>query len=331
MASLDIFNNDAFSLTNLSLAMTDLPYKPKRLDELGLFDERGITSTSFMIEKKGNQLSLVPSAPRGAPGRPVKGNKSALRSFVTTHLPQSGAIMADQVQNIRAFGTETELQTVQQLVNDELSIMKNAIDATHEWQRMGAIKGQVIDADGTSVLVDMFAEFGVTQQTQAMALATATTKVRQLVIQQKRKIEAELGGLGYSGLRVLCSPGFFDAFVEHSAVTRAYDNFQDRQMLQADLRTGFRFADVVWEEYRGTVGGQDFIADGEAYLVPEGVDGLFITRFAPANYMETVNTIGLPYYAKQQLMDYNKGVEIESQSNPISLCTRPRAVIKLTA
>ena len=45
--------------------------------------------------------------------------------------------------------------------------------------------------------------------------------------------------------------------------------------------------------------------------------------------METVNTIGLPLYAKQELMRMNKGVELEAQSNPLNLCTKPRAVIKL--
>jgi hypothetical protein len=102
-------------------------------------------------------------------------------------------------------------------------------------------------------------------------------------------------------------------------------------MLRNDPRSGFYFGGVYWEEYRGSVGGVDFIASGEAYLVPEGVPDMFVTHYAPADYMETVNTIGLPYYAKQEMMRLNKGVEIEAQSNPLCLNTRPRAVIKLTA
>jgi hypothetical protein len=66
-------------------------------------------------------------------------------------------------------------------------------------------------------------------------------------------------------------------------------------------------------------------------MVPSGVSDLFVTNYAPADYMETVNTNGLPYYAKQEVMRMDKGVEIESQSNPISICTRPRSIIKLTA
>ena len=71
--------------------------------------------------------------------------------------------------------------------------------------------------------------------------------------------------------------------------------------------------------------------DDEAYAVPKGVPERFITRFAPADYMEAVNTNGLPYYAKQEAGKFGKAVELEAQSNPLHLCTRPRAVIKLSA
>ncbi len=58
------------------------------------------------------------------------------------HLPQRGAVIADEVQNVRAFGTESELETVQNLVNRKLEKMRRNIDATMEWQRIGAIKGR---------------------------------------------------------------------------------------------------------------------------------------------------------------------------------------------
>jgi hypothetical protein len=60
----------------------------------------------------------------------------------------------------------------------------------------------------------------------------------------------------------------------------------------------------------------------------EGVPDLFITRFAPADYVETVNTIGLPRYAKQIPMRNGKGIELEVQTNPINLCTQPGVLLK---
>lgn len=70
--------------------------------------------------------------------------------------------------------------------------------------------------------------------------------------------------------------------------------------------------------------------DDEALLVPEGVPDLYISAFAPADYMETVNTQGIPYYSKLETLPFGKGVAGEAQSNPLHLCTRPRAQIRLT-
>ena len=62
-------------------------------------------------------------------------------------------------------------------------------------------------------------------------------------------------------------------------------------------------------------------------MIPEGT-GIFRTWFAPADFVETVNTIGLPRYAKQRVMDFDKGVQIHTQSNPLPICLKPRAVIR---
>src|SRR5512145_1085568 len=104
MASLDIFNGDAFSVQSLTKAINDTPHQPMRIGELGWFAEDGITTTALSIEKQGTTLSLVPAAQRGAPGKPVGNDKRSLIPINTVHLPQRGAVIADEVQNLRAFG-----------------------------------------------------------------------------------------------------------------------------------------------------------------------------------------------------------------------------------
>ena len=63
---LDIFNDDAFSLSQLTVAINDLPKTYNRIAEMGLFRERGITTTTASIERKGHLLSLVERRPRQA-------------------------------------------------------------------------------------------------------------------------------------------------------------------------------------------------------------------------------------------------------------------------
>lgn len=331
MPSIDVFNADPFTTVSLSLKMVNLPHMPQRIHELNLFTEEGITTTSAYIEQLGTTLSLVPSAARGSPANATAQDKRKVIPFPSVHLPARGQVLAESIQNIRAFGSESELETVEAVVNKQLVKMRRDIDATIEFHRMGAIKGQVLDSDGTSVLLDLYTAFGVTQQTHNMALTTSTTKVREQIIKAKRKSEDDLGGLMYRSMRAFCSPGFFDAFVGHGAVEAAFDRWNSGEFLRGDVRSGFFHGGVFWEEYRGTVGGVAFIPDGEAYLFPEGVPDMFVSNFAPADYMESANTMGIPYYAKQERMRMDKGIDLEAQSNPLTLNTRPRSVIKLTA
>jgi major capsid protein E len=330
MASLDIFRNDAFSLQSLTKAINEQPYIPGRVGALGLFSEEGISTTSVSVEKLGESLAMVPAGERGGLSKPVNGDKRSMVTFNTIHLPQRANILADEIQGVRAFGSETELETVESVVAKRLGKMRRALDATIEYQRIGALKGQILDANGSTVLVDLFSQFGLSQQTKSLVLGTPTTKVRQKVMEAKRLVEDALGNQMYTGLRALCSPAFFDALTTHDLVEKFFINWQSNETMRQDVRSAFLFGGVLWEEYRGTVGGIDFIASGDAYLVPEGVPDLFVTHYGPADYVEAANTIGLPYYAKQELLQFGKGVDLEAQSNPISLCTRPRAVVKLT-
>lgn len=329
MASLDIFNDDAFSVTNLTRAMTDLPRVPTRIGELGLFEENGITTTTALIERTSEGLKLVPAMPRGSRGEPVTLKSRELVPVKATHLPQSGSVLADEVQGVRAFGSETELESVQALVNKKLAKMKRQLDLTIEYQRIGAIKGMVVDSDGTTPLIDVYDTFGMTQTTLNFALGVATTDVKAKITALRRAVQTALGGLAYTRVHALCSSSFFDALVGHDKVKAAWELYQQNSFAREEQGLIFVMNGVTFEEYSGGVGGTDFILGGQAYAFPVGVSGMFTTDYAPADYMETVNTTGLPYYAKQELMRMSKGIEMESQSNPITLCTRPEAVIKI--
>lgn len=328
---MDIFNDDAFSVVSLTKAIEDTPFVPGRVGQLGIFSEEGVSTTSISIEKIGSTVSLVPAASRGSSGRPMGNDKRQMIPFTATHLPQRASILADEVQNLRAFGSESEVETAQRLMNRKLAKMRRDLDTTIEYQRIGAIKGSILDSDGTTELLNLHTAFGTSVTSHNLVLGTAGTLVRNKVIEARRKMEAALGGLTYSGARVLCSASFFDALVGHAKVEAAFDRYMNGEFLREDQRGGFYFAGVFWEEYRGQVGATKFIADGEAWMVPEGVPDLFVTNYAPADYMETVNTLGQAYYAKQEPKDFAKGIDVETQSNPIHICTRPAVPVKLLA
>lgn len=318
------------SFDALNAHINNLPRINTRISEMGLFQEDGLVGTTLVkIGIKDNKLVLVPNVPRGSPGQPKGLDRGKVKILETTHLPQRSTVMADQLLGVWD-PTDPEGTNVASLVNGLQAIHKRDLDYTIEYHRMGALQGKLLDADG-SVIVDFYDEFDVRQSVIGMELNKETTKVRSKAVSIKRAIEAKLEGVPYTGVHVFCSAGFFDALIDHPDVAEAYKRWQDGAALRGDLRKGFVFGDVLFEELQGSTGGKLAIADNEAIAFPLGVPDMFLTRFAPADYMETVRTKGLPYYTKTAKLRMDKGIELESQSNPLNINTRPDAVIRLKA
>ena len=329
MADIAIFEDDAFSVSSLTAAINEQEYLPGRISSLGLFREEGISTLTVQIEKDGDTLALVPSGERGTSGLVVGAAKRQLIPFNTVHLPERFTIKADEIQGIRAFGTRSELQAVQDVVNKRLAKARRQLDATHEFQRMGALNGQVLDADGKTVLLDIYKTFGVQRKKLPMGLGNPDTELRVRAGEALDMQEEALGSITSTGSRAFCGKNFWNKLIVHKSVKETYLNTMQAASLRGDAREAFEFGGIVWERYRGKVAGVAFVHDDKALLVPEGVPDLYISSFAPADYMETVNTQGIPYYSKIEPLPFNKGVAGEAQSNPLHLCTRPRAQILL--
>lgn len=329
MAEIAIFEDDAFSVSSLTAAINDQEYLPGRISGLNLFREEGISTLTVQIEKDGETLALVPAGERGTSGLVVAGSRRQLIPFNTVHLPERFTIKADEIQGIRAFGTRSELQAVQDVVNKRLAKARRQLDATHEFQRMGALNGQVLDADGKTILLDIYKTFGVQRQKMSMGLNSPDTELRVKCGEALDMQEDALGSITSTGSRAFCGKNYWNKLIVHRSVKETYLNSQQAAALRGDARESFEFGGIVWERYRGKIAGVSFVHDDKALLIPEGVPELYISSFAPADYMETVNTQGIPYYSKIEPLPFNKGVAGEAQSNPLHLCTRPRAQILL--
>lgn len=324
---LDPFKADGFSLTSLTAALNNIPYTPTVIAESGLFTSAGIATLDATIESDGKTIGLVSVQPRNAPQQVVLADKRTVRTFKVPHLPERATIMADEVQGVRAFGSQDQAQSINTIRDMRLAKMRSQIDYTIEAHRLSAIMGNYYDAAGNQT--SLFTEFGVSQQTVSFALGTSTTAIKTKVALTIEAVESALDGLAYSGIDIYCGASFWKDLISHANVEKFYMNWQAANSLNRDPRLPFSFMGVNFIRYRGTAAVK--IPDAEAYAVPTGVTDLFITRFAPANYVETVNTIGLPFYGKVEPLEMNKGVAIEAQSNPLNLCTRPSSVIKLTS
>jgi hypothetical protein len=150
-----------------------------------------------------------------------------------------------------------------------------------------------------------------------------------------RQVAGILDGMPFTGLHAFCGDNFFDDLLAHSEVRETFTGWSEAQILR-DGYIGpnrssygiFEFGGIVWENYRGSVGGTGFINTDKCHIFPMGVPGLFKSVYAPADYVETVNTMGQRLYSRQYQMPNGKGVNLDVQMNALQYCSRPKALIK---
>ena len=335
MTILNPWENDAFSMASLTAAINILPNNYGKVGAMNLMPVKGVRTRTIMIEEKNGVLNLITSKSPGAPGAQNETGKRVVRSFVVPHLPLDDTLLPDEYEGVRAFGSEGELAPYMSIMNDKLQTMKNKHAITLEHLRMGALKGIILDADG-STLYNLYNEFGISQKSISFVLGTTTTKVRNKCLAVSRHIEESLKGEVMNGVKVLCSSGFFEALIDHDNVKAAYANYAEAEdRLGGDPRKGFKFGGLVFEEYIGNAPDasgttRKFIADDEAHAFPIGTGETFKTYVAPADFVETANTIGQEFYAKQEPRKFGRGVDLHTQSNPLPMCHRPGVLVKLT-
>jgi hypothetical protein len=223
------------------------------------------------------------------------------------------------------------------MVADRIATHKPSHEVTLEYQRIGAVKGVITYADGSTT--DLFQLFGISQAAELVFDLDnkANGQLRQFCADTVRQMAVALGGVPFTGVRALCGDAFFDHLLANAEVRASFlnqvgaDKLRDPYVNNGGQTYGeFPFGGIIWENYRGYVGGTTFIDTDHCHLYPVGVPNLFRTYYAPADYIETVNTMGKKLYLKQYRMENDKGVNLDSQMNALSLCTRPAALFKGT-
>lgn len=339
-------SNDPFSTTaaftqrTLTDAVNRMPYVPRRVQSMGLFEERGITTSGIMVEERDGVLNLVQTTPRGGVATQQPVSKRTARNFESRRVCLVRNINVDEVLNVRAFGSETGQQDLESFIRMELEEMVPSIDMTVEHLMLGALKGVIYDADGSTVIYNLFTEFGVSQESeQNFNFATATAADLVLDCNNiKRKIQDNLGAAQFDRIHAFCSPEFFDALVSNQYVRDTYSRAQGVHEFTSQIggflreshvrEAPFLWNGIWWEEYRGQLGGTSFIAANKAIFFPVGVAGLFKCYYAPADFRGGQG-IGRPRYARMLAESPDgRSVPLEVSSYPLPICTRPKVLMK---
>ncbi|MCE5306769.1 MAG: major capsid protein [Acidobacteriales bacterium] len=345
MATLNPFTADGFDMVSMTTAINKLPNLYGRLNEMNLFPFESINTLSVLVEQRNGTLNIVRSRPRGSAPDKNESDKRTVRSFQVPHFPIEDVLLPGDYQGVRAFGSATEMETQASIMLQKQTRMKNTLDQTLEYLRIGALQGIVYDADAT-VIYDLNNEFNIaatttpetvgSKLTLAFALTTDTTDVRGKCISVVRHIEKNLRGENMSGVRCFCGNTFFDNLIAHPQVEKVYlGHLAAVEALGGDPRKGFRFGGITFENYAPSWTDHDGaarlgIAATSGICFPEGTRDTFSTIVAPGNFLETANTMGLPYYSRQEPKEFGQGIKVWAEGNWLPICKRPEVCVTVT-
>ena len=333
-AIINPFDAGGFSLAEMTRAINILPNIYTRLGQLGLFRFEGITQRTVVIEAREGVLSLLPSVPLGAPATVGTREGRTMRSFAVPWIPHNDVILPADIQGVRAIGSGNDADPLVAVMTRKLTLMRNKHAQTREYMEINALRGIVKDGAGTT-LYDYFTEFGISQQQTDFVLGTSGTKVQQKVRAVLRQIETELKGETMTGVRALVSPEFFDKLIGHPTVETAYQYYASgAQPLREDMRRAFPFAGILFEEYNASVTlsngtTERLIPAGEGIAFPMGTIDTFTTYGAPANLIETANTVGLELYARQMTRERGDGIDLLTEASILPVNKRPALAVRL--
>jgi hypothetical protein len=330
------FNDPQFSVIALTAALNNQPFVPGQLGALGIFEEDGVNVTVVEVEEENGVLDLIEPTQRGGPGQTVGDSERVKIPFNMDHFEINDAVYADEVQGVRALGSDDQLETIQSRIDGKQARHARAMDNTLEHYRIGAIKGLIVSKSG-KVLHNLYDRFGIAVP-GAVALGIGAGDVAnlgELLDGVTHSVEDDLD-MAYDHLHVLTGRTFHTKMWNQKVVRETFLNTDKAEVLRRGVPPVFEFGDIVFERYKTgrkattANNGTAYIADDEARLFPVGVPEMYLTRFGPADYEDTVNTIGLPRYARQYAMSNGKGRHLDAQMNVINLCTRPAALRRLT-
>lgn len=334
---MDIFNDDAFSLSSMTGAVEKLPSVPSYLGSLNLFTSEGVATDTVTIEEKSMILTPIITSTRGTQPGMGSTEKAKLRSFPIPRIAKADQVFAREIQGVRAFGSESELLTAARLIQQKLTKLRTEYELTMELHRLGALQGILLDTDG-STLYNWFTEFGGSQPAEidfALTAASPTEGVlRSLIAASVVRPIARALGAGWNPavrIKALCGDTFYDQFVNHNDVRVTYKNWEAAQSLRSSTAfESFTFAGVDWVNYKGTDDNSTVaIGATKAKFFIEGVPGLFRRINGPGEDFDTVNTIGREIYANLvRDLQRNQWVQPEIYAYPLHMCVRPDLLLR---
>jgi hypothetical protein len=325
-----------FELTDYTQEILLVPNTWGLINEMGVFRNEGVAQNTITVESREGTLGLLVDKVRGERNTVNQDDTRIIRSFAIPHFVQDDSVKPEDISGKRAYGSADAAETEAAVMARKLERIRRNHAITLEAARAQAIVSGTTYAPSGTVSANYFSDFNVTRKSVDFVLGTTTTDVlakgEEVVAHIQDNIQS---GEVVTGVTVLCSPAFFAKLISQAGVKEAYKYYSStqeplRQRLGSGIYRRFEHGGITYIEYRASYNGTALIPAGEAYAVPMGTTDTFVTYFGPANRFSHVNTIGEEAYAFTYRNPTDTEIQIQTESNHLSLVRRPQVLVKLT-
>jgi hypothetical protein len=306
-----------------------LPDKHRQIRALDLFLDVPIKSNTAIVEINKLLPTILPTKPWGYTG--TVNVPSEAKYIIVPCTSLNLALMPTNIVGVNLSGPGRESEHFKDMVEETLQQTKDAFDMTDEYRKAWALQGRVLDSDGTTELFNSYSEFGGTREPFDFRLGdTSKDNIEMIIRKLQRHVEKNLMGETMTHLMVLVGPTFFDRLVNHPYVNKIYLlQAIEAAKLGTSLEASFKLEGVIFEEYRFSAPNPDgtgtiqILPDDAGMAFPIGTRNTFKRFIAPADYLDTTETVGKRYYAHLEMMPDSRGISLCVQSNTLPICCRP--------
>lgn len=326
-----------FSKKKVQIALSNIANGRKAYTPLirSLFKlTKGVDTTSVELTYDSALGKILPAAERASTNTKTSGNtigKSSRNAKILkgVHITGFVDIDADEILEVPELTNDKSLVQFNEYMNDEIVALEESFEATREFHALGALKGKVLDSDGTE-LYDLWKLFDLTKP--------KPTSVNQANLEQalyldetlhdlKSKAKKKFKGKIVKGFMMLCGSEAYKAYTFSADVQDSHKNNKLKHVIDG-FSDGFNYQNVDFVEYEGGIGETEFIGENDSLFIPI-IGGLFKITPTVGVGTQHVNKRGQKTVFTTKILDHDVGVEIKGQSNYVIYVEVPDAISEL--
>lgn len=354
--TLDIFRNDAFSQATLrTRVLGTMPWQPTALERMNLFGTPiGIETDIVLIYEEAGRITLIPATGRGSPRPQADRRTGAFKAVQTLRLTKEDHVQAAELNaNITnlAFPLQNRMVSAAELVTDRMAQLRRDMQATKSLHMLGAVQGKILDADGTTVIVNFFDMMGIAEPTpveidfDATAEKDLAANIQQdFYVPAVRTIQTRNGGNFGDGTGIqlagFAGDNFWQKIIRHDAVRKIWEAQQvGRSIAMAanplatpPIWDSIDLGNVRWFHFMGALTGPLRIPTDEAIIFPMNATDVFEQYQSPGETLSTATGKGQELYPLIRVdpRDDPEFIDIILSSYPLYACIYPQILQRAT-